>query len=523
MGRIQRALVSVSDKGGLGGFVKDLAGMGVKIISTGGTAKLLRGEGIDVMDISDFTGFPEMMDGRVKTLHPKVHGGLLNLRENPEHQRAKAENAIEDIDLVVVNLYPFEATVAKEGVAVEEAVEQIDIGGPSMLRSAAKNHAYVTVVVDPADYKVVLDEMRAHDGDTTIETRRKLACKVFSRTAAYDAAIATWLEGAFLGGTQALRAGAPLAATLRYGENPHQKAAFFREAVAPKEPSAAFAKQLGGKELSFNNYLDLEAALEIVKDFADPAASVIKHTNPCGAAVGADLVDAFRRAYAGDPVSAFGSIVGLNREVDEGAADALAMKDSFLEAVIAPSFTKGAVNVLTTKCKWGRNVRLMEAGALTGSRDASERDVRKILGGWLVQDRDAVGEADFAELHVATKRKPTDAEIADLRFAWVITKHVKSNAIVFVKDRAIVGTGAGQMSRVDSTEIARMKAGDRAKGAALGSDAFFPFPDAVEIAAKAGITAIIQPGGAKRDKEVVAACDANGVAMVLTGRRHFRH
>jgi len=523
--KIQRALLSVSDKTGIAAFARELAALGVELLSTGGTAKLLAKEGVKVRSVDDYTGFPEMMDGRVKTLHPKVHAGLLYIRDNPEHVAQKKQHQIEDIDMVVVNLYPFEATIAKPEVTLEEAIENIDIGGPTMLRSAAKNHAYVTVVTDPADYPRVLAAMQQHGGVVGAELRNELAYKVFSHTSAYDSMIADYLGRQYRGGDfpEVLRAQYLQVGALRYGENPHQRAAFYRSRRAPAEPSAAWSRVLGGKELSFNNYLDLEAALELVKDFREPAASIIKHNNPCGAAVGQDLVEAYRKAYACDPVSAFGGIVAVNGRVTAALAEVMAGPGTFLECMVAPGYEPEALEILTEKPKWGKNVRLLDCGALTGTRDGRELDVRKLLGGALVQDRDLISADDFASLKVVTRKQPTDGQMADLKFVWVLAKHVKSNAIVFGRDRALLGVGAGQMSRVDSSTIAGLKAGERARGAVCASDAFFPFRDGVEAIAKSGVEAIIQPGGSRSDDDVVKCADQLGLVMVFTGRRHFRH
>ena len=523
MPKIQRALISVYDKFGIEDFAKGLVALGVELVSTGGTAKKLREVGMHVLDISDLTGFPEMMDGRVKTLHPLVHGALLYRRENELHRRQAAQHGIVAIDLVVVNLYPFEKSIAKPGHAVDEAIEQIDIGGPSMLRSAAKNWESVTVVCDPLDYADVLREMQNHHAHTHKETRLRLAGKVFATTSRYDAVIGTYLAN--IGAPTApptFSVHGVLRQPLRYGENPHQRAAFY-SVPGCAEASVAEARQLSGKELSFNNILDLATALEIVKDFDEPAACVIKHNNPCGAALGADALDAFKLAYAGDPQSAFGGIIGLNRTVDERVAAEIAQPGRFIEAVIAPQFTPEALEHLTTKPKWGQNVRLLETGEMrTASEAGGARDVRVLVGGILVQDRDRVTD-EWANLKTVTKRSPTPEEWAALKFAQVVCKHVKSNAIVFAQSRAVVGVGAGQMSRVDAVEIAAKKAGARAQGAVMASDAFFPFPDGVEAAAKVGVTAVIQPGGSVKDDDVIAACDRLGLAMVTTGIRHFRH
>jgi len=519
--KVTRALISVSDKTGIAQFAKGIRELGVEIISTGGTAKLLRDGGVELTDISDYTGSPEIMDGRVKTLHPKVHGGLLAVRENAEHKQAMQELDIQPIDMVVVNLYPFEKTVAKPDVEMDEAIENIDIGGPSMVRSAAKNHKYVAVVTDPSLYDEILDKMRASGGKLGADYRFKLAQLAFQLTARYDTSIANYLANSEQKGFGDIHlADYVKAQDLRYGENPHQQAAFYRSRQQ-SEPSVSNAEKLSGKALSYNNILDIDGALELVKEFDEPAVAVIKHTNPCGAAVDAKLEAAFRKAYAGDPVSAFGSIVASNRSVDEATARAMADVASFVEAVIAPGYEGKALEILLGST-WGKNVRVLRTGELDVSGRTELLTSKKVVGGLLVQTRDlkTIGPND---LTVATSRKPTKAEIAELLIAWKIVKHVKSNAIVLVKDGALVGTGAGQMSRVDSTFMAIHKAQERSKGSVLASDAFFPFKDAVEIAAKAGITAIIQPGGAKRDEDVRAECDRLGVAMVLTGVRHFRH
>jgi phosphoribosylaminoimidazolecarboxamide formyltransferase/IMP cyclohydrolase len=518
---VRRALLSVSDKSGLLDLARGLTSFGVELISTGGTRKALADAGLAVRDISEVTGFPEMLDGRVKTLHPKVHGGLLARRDDPAHMRTIAEHGIQPIDLVVVNLYPFEATVAKPGVAHEEVIENIDIGGPSMLRSAAKNYEAVAVLTDPGQYAAVLDELRANGGSLSLATRERLAAAVFARTAAYDRAIGDYFAArhAAPGPPESFRLDYPHRRPLRYGENPHQKAAFYTASVPPAS-SVAGAEVLHGKELSFNNLLDLESALSLVREFAGPAAVVIKHNNPCGAGVGSSLEEAFRKAYEGDPLSAYGGVLGFNREVDEATAMQVTEPNRFVECVIAPGYSAAAFQVLTTRPSWKKNVRLLKTGQLEGPRPGF--DFRRLEGGLLVQDRDASGD-DFAAAKVVTKRPPTDAEMADLRFAWLVCKHVKSNAIVLAAAGRVVGVGAGQMSRVDSTEIAVRKAGERSRGTVLASDAFFPFRDNVDAAAKAGVTAIVQPGGSMRDADSVAACDEHGLAMVFTGVRHFRH
>ena len=517
--KVERALISVSDKRGVVEFAKGLAEMGVEILSTGGTAKVLREAGIPVRDVSDYTGFPEMMDGRVKTLHPKVHGGILALRDAPEHLKAMGEHGILPIDMVVVNLYPFRETAAK-GLSRAETIEQIDIGGPAMVRSAAKNHRFVAVLTDPEDYLAVLAEMRATGGEVGERTRRRLALAAFRHTAAYDAAIAAWLAG------QEEEAGFPTTFAvvgdkvrdLRYGENPHQGAALY-SFLESSGPSVAAARQIHGKELSFNNYLDLDAALALAAEFSRPAAVVIKHTNPCGCAVGETPAEAFRGALEGDPLSAFGSVVALNRPVDAAAAEAMAGEGTFLEAVIAPAFDAEALEILKAP-KWGKNVRLMEVPAWGYPGGAME--VRPVTGGFLLQERDVPELAD-PEFRSVTLRRPSEEEREDLLFAWHVVKHVRSNAIVLAKAGRIVGVGAGQMSRVDAVELAVKKAGERAKGAVLASDAFFPFPDGIEAAARAGVTAAIEPGGSRRDQEVIAAAEKAGMSLVFTGVRHFRH
>ncbi len=518
MATITRALISVSDKTGIIEFSRDLAGYGVEILSTGGTAKLLREAGLTVKDVSEFTGFPEMLDGRVKTLHPKVHGGLLGMRSNPEHVAKMKEHGIENIDMVVVNLYPFEATVAKEGCLLEDAIENIDIGGPTMLRSAAKNNPDVTVLVDSGDYAAVLEEMRANAGAVSPKTNFKLAVKVFQHTAAYDGAISNYL-GARLGeGVDAYPATFTMqvkkAQDLRYGENPQQSAAFYVEKNI-SEPCVSNAVQLQGKELSFNNIIDLDAAIETVKEFEQSAAVIIKHTNPCGVALGEAPLSAYLKARECDPVSAFGGIVGFNRQVDADTARELT--STFLEAVIAPGYTDDALAIFTAK----KNVRVMQV-PLLADYVASGFDLKKVVGGLLVQGRD-LGMVRATECKVVTERTPTDSEYEALDFAWRVCKHVKSNAIVFTSRDQTVGIGAGQMSRVDSSRIAVQKALLPTRGTVLASDAFFPFRDGVDAAAEAGVTAIIQPGGSVRDEEVIQAANEHGIAMVFTAMRHFRH
>jgi phosphoribosylaminoimidazolecarboxamide formyltransferase/IMP cyclohydrolase len=520
--KIQRALLSVSDKTGLIEFAKMLSGFGVELISTGGTRKALLEAGLQARDISEVTGFPEMLDGRVKTLHPRVHAGILAIRDSAEHMRTLSEQKIDTIDLVVCNLYPFEATVAKPGSTHEEIVENIDIGGPSMVRGACKNYHDVAIVTDVAQYALVADEMRANAGALTLTTRERLAGAAFARTAAYDAAIAAY----FAARHSAEEASPRLTLTfekkqdLRYGENPHQKAAFYAEPVV-RHACVATAQVLHGKELSYNNILDLDSALNLVREFAEPAAVVIKHNNPCGAAVAATLVEAFNNAYQGDTVSAFGGILGFNREVDEATALQITEPNRFIECIIAPGYTAQAFEIITTRPSWKKSVRLLKTGPL--ARDSARTlDFRRVDGGLLVQSRDAEAD-DFAQAKVVTKRVPSDAERADLRFAWAVAKHVKSNAIVLAKGGMVVGVGAGQMSRVDSTHMACRKAGERVQGSVLASDAFFPFRDNVDMAAQAGVRALVQPGGSVRDQESIDACNEHGLAMIFTGVRHFRH
>ncbi|WP_181704565.1 bifunctional phosphoribosylaminoimidazolecarboxamide formyltransferase/IMP cyclohydrolase [Chthonobacter rhizosphaerae] len=522
--RIQpkRALISVSDKAGLVEFARALADRGVEVLTTGGSRAMLEEAGVPVTEVAAMTGFPEIMDGRVKTLHPKVHGGLLAVRDNTEHQAALRTHGIEPIDILVVNLYPFEATVAR-GASVDDTIENIDVGGPAMIRAAAKNHAWLTVVVEPADYAAVLAELDA--GGVPFDLRRRLAAKAFSRTAAYDAAISGWFAGALGGETGDFAAvGGRLQEALRYGENPHQWARFY--VGGGNRPGVATARQLQGKQLSYNNINDTDAAFELVAEFADePAVAIIKHANPCGVATGASLAEAYGKALACDPVSAFGGIVALNRTLDADAAARIV--DVFTEVIIAPDATDEAVALVAAK----KNLRLLVTGGLPDPR-APGLSVRTVAGGLLFQSRDN-GVVTADGLKVVTRRAPTDRELADMLFAFKVAKHVKSNAIVYVKDGRTVGIGAGQMSRVDSSRIAARKAEDAARaagvaerlteGAVVASDAFFPFADGLEAAIEAGATAVIQPGGSVRDDEVIAAADAAGLAMVFTGMRHFRH
>jgi phosphoribosylaminoimidazolecarboxamide formyltransferase/IMP cyclohydrolase len=516
---IRRALLSVSDKSGLVEFARGLAQFGVTLISTGGTRKELAAAGLSVLDVSEVTGFPEMLDGRVKTLHPRIHGGILAVRDDAKHSATLAEHKIEPIDLVVVNLYPFEQTLARPGSTRDEIIENIDIGGPSMIRAAAKNHDGVAVVTGPDQYRAILDEMNVKRGAVGREMREGLAAAAFARTAGYDRAIADYFANAAGVFPDPLNLTFTKRCALRYGENPHQPAAFYAE-PSFQGASVATAKVLNGKELSYNNLLDLDSALNLVREFHGPAACVIKHNNPCGAAFGESLAEAFQRAYEGDPVSAFGGILAFNRELDDATATLITEPNRFVEAIIAPAYNDSALKMLTTRPKWGKNVRILSTGRLEGG--SSPFDYRRVDGGLLVQLRDAGGD-DFAEAKLVTRRSPTDAELDDLVFAWRVCKHVKSNAIVLAKNRAIVGVGAGQMSRIDSTEIAIKKAGDRCRGSVLASDAFFPFRDNIDAAAKAGVTAIAEPGGSVRDAEAIAACDEHGLAMLFTGIRHFRH
>ena len=525
MGRIERALISVSDKSGIVKFARELVQMGVEIVSTGGTARALFEAGIKVIPVETLTSFPEMLDGRVKTLHPTVHGGLLARRDLPDHMRTIEEHGIKPIDLVCVNLYPFAQTIAKPGVSLEEAVENIDIGGPAMIRSAAKNHDAVTVIVHPSDYSLVVDEMRANGGATTMGTRQRLAATAYAHTGRYDAMIANFLNCRFE--SEHFPAELPLgyekAQDCRYGENPHQRAAFYREANVT-EPCVATARQLGGKELSFNNIYDLNAALEMVKEFPEaPAAVIIKHTNPCGVAVAPTLSEAFQRAREADPISAFVGILAVNRRLDFATAEDITGKNTFFEAIIAPGFEPEAIPILTERKKWGANLRLLEVAPLDGWRERAEGfDSKKVVGGLLVQDRD-LRVLCVDELKVVTDRAPTPEEVEELLFAWRVVKHAKSNAIVFSRERQVVGIGAGQMNRVRSVKLAVEQAGEKARGAVMASDAFFPFPDGPEAAAEAGINAIIQPGGSVKDEETLAVCNRYKVAMVFTGIRHFLH
>jgi phosphoribosylaminoimidazolecarboxamide formyltransferase/IMP cyclohydrolase len=521
---IRRALLSVYDKTGLVELARALADQNVELLSTGGTRKVLQDEGLHVLDVSEVTSFPEMLDGRVKTLHPRIHGGILGIRRNPEHVATMEKHEIRAIDLVVCNLYPFEATVARPGVTHEEVIENIDIGGPSMIRSASKNFHDVAVLTDPCQYSGFLAEFHAKNGKVSLPMREQLAAAAFARTASYDAAIERYFAGRSENSTfpDRLQLTFDRKAVLRYGENPHQTAAFYAE-PAPNPAGIANAQVLHGKELSFNNILDLDSAWNLVREFDGAAAAIIKHNNPCGVGLGRSLADAFANAQSGDPVSAYGGVVALSQVVDEAAALQLTEPNRFLECIIAPGYADRAFEILTTRPTWKKSVRIL-AAEWSFSRDPSPAtlDFRRVEGGLLVQTRDTSGD-DFANMRVVTKRQPSPKELVSLRFAWLVCKHVKSNAIVLAQENTVVGVGAGQMSRVDSVEIAARKAGDRVRGSAMASDAFFPFRDNIDVAAKAGVAAIVQPGGSMRDPDSIAACDEHGIAMVLTGIRHFRH
>jgi len=536
---IRRALISVFDKTGIETFAKALVDMGVEIISSGGTARAIEAAGVPVRYVQEWTGFPEMLGHRVVTLHPKVHGALLALRDDPDHQADMEKYGIEPIDLVVCGLYPFEDAIATEGCTQAEAVEMIDIGGPTMVRSAAKNHRYVSVVTDPSQYNLVLDEMRANNAQVNFKLRQRLARQAFAYTAHYDSQISTYL---------AARMGEELpervtfsyrkACELRYGENPHQKGAFYVGTDA-SEPCIGLAKLLGGREISYNNYFDANGAVELVKDFDDPAIAIIKHANPAGCAVDDDLVEAYRKAYFGDVNAAMGGIVAVNRPVTEELAAAIVETfprwgkaagagGFFAEIVVAPSFEGDSLDIIRSREGWGKNVRLLKLGELTGKRN-SEMALKYVVGGMLIQDRDLLGlnEDDWK---IVTDRQPTDRELADLRFAWICAKHTKSNAITLAKDRALLGAGAGQMSRVNSARLAGQIAADYGggqvvdtKGCALASDAFFPFADSLDWAVEVGATAVIEPGGSKKDDDVVARANELGLAMIFTGARHFNH
>ena len=509
----KRALISVSDKTGVIEFAKQLVELGFEIISTGGTKKAIHEAGIPVIGVSDVTGFPEILDGRVKTLNPLIHGGLLAKFDDPSHKAQMDEHSIDPIQIVCVNLYPFQQTIEKPDVTVEDAIENIDIGGPTMLRSAAKNHQYVAVVVDPTDYETVISDLKEVN-EVKFETRRALAAKVFRHTAAYDSIIANYMtELVGIETPEKLTVTYELKQPLRYGENPHQKASFYRKPLGSKF-SIANATQLHGKELSYNNINDADAALQIVKEFTEPAAVAVKHMNPCGVGTGKDIVAAYEKAFEADPLSIFGGIIALNREVDRSTAEK--MHEIFLEIIIAPSFTKEAIDILTSK----KNIRLLTIPF--GGNEKPESKLTSIEGGLLVQDRDEYS-LEQATISYPTDRKPTDEEWEALKLGWKVVKHVKSNAIVVSDAQMTLGIGAGQMNRVGSAKIALEQAGEKAKGAALASDAFFPMDDTVEAAAKAGVTAIIQPGGSIKDEDSIKKANEYGIAMVFTGVRHFKH
>lgn len=517
MPKINRALVSVTDKTGIVDFCRELVSLGVEILSTGGTAKILRGENIPVCDVSEYTGFPEALDGRLKTLHPKIEGGILGIRDNPTHQKEMLQFGIKPIDLVVVNLYNFEKTAFKEEALLKDMIEQIDIGGSTMLRAGAKSYQDVTVVMNPGDYQAVISEMKSNGGSVDPQTNFKLAVKVFEATARYDSMIASRLS--FV-----LAPPQPFPATLylrfekiqnlRYGENPHQLAAYYRE-HSPPEGSITEAVQLHGKELSYNNILDCDSALQCVAEFKDPACVIIKHTNPCGAALGTDLYQAYLKAHQGDPVSSFGGIIAVNRKVDKITAKAVGQ--TFFECLVAPDYDDEALTELKNK----KNIRLLKVKEIPAMK-SHDFQYRRVSGGLLVQENDAE-KTDLALCPVPTKRKPTKDELEELDFAWKLVKHVKSNAIVFTKNRQLIGLGAGQMSRVDSVKLAVIKSKIGLEGAVMASDAFFPFRDGLDEAAKVGIKAVVQPGGSVKDSEVIASADEHGIAMIFTGMRHFRH
>ena len=510
---IKKALISVSDKTGLVEFGKGLADLGIEILSTGGTAKVLKEAGIPVTMVSDYTGSPEILDGRVKTLHPKIHGGILAVRNNPRHMKQLEENGIDPIDLVVVNLYPFEEVVEREDAEQEEVIENIDIGGPSMVRSAAKNFEYVTVVTSPNDYEKVLNELQ-ENGETTLETREKLSWKAFSRTYHYDEAIDHYFRSR-LGKAELLDLHYEKVQSLRYGENPHQKAAFFRNPIN-KDSNITNAKMLQGKHLSLNNIVDGDSALELVKEFSRPTVAVIKHNNPCGVASGETIEEAFESAFGVDSMSSFGGVIAMNRPCNKALVESIFEKKWFVEIIIAPHFDEEAAEMMKKKPK----VRLLQVGDL--KLDVNRRDIKKVAGGILVQTQDTY-KLTADDLKIVSKKKPTDEQIQSMLFASKIVKHVKSNAIVLAKGEVVQGIGAGQMSRVDAVHLACYKAGDRAKGSVMASDAFFPFPDGIEMAHEHGVEAVIQPGGSIKDDEVIKRVDELGMAMVFTGVRFFRH
>ena len=518
MSPIKRALVSVSDKTNIAEFAKQLHQRGVEILSTGGTAELMKKNGVPVTLISDYTGFPEMMDGRIKTLHPKVHGGILGRRDVPAHMDAMKQHSINPIDMVVINLYPFEATIAKEACTLADAIENIDIGGPAMVRSASKNYNDVAIVVNPVDYELVLTEMDAHDGAVTLKTRQRLSRDAFAMTARYDSMIAGYLSGQIGEDSKfpsSFQTGLQKVQDLRYGENPHQAAALYKEAQ-PLTTDAVQAEQLQGKELSFNNYIDMNAAWECALEFEESAAVVIKHTNPCGTASGKDQTAVFIQARETDPVSAFGGVLGFNQIVTLATAEEITK--NFCEVIIAPGYEKAALELFAKK----KNVRVMQMPAIKGLAERSRMDMKRIGGGLLLQDADEM-TLDLEKLKVVSKIQPDTATLEELKFAWKVAKHVKSNAIVYARGTETVGIGAGQMSRVDSARLAIEKANKEVKGCVMASDAFFPFRDSIDAAAERGIRAIIQPGGSIRDEEVIQAADEHKIAMVFTGIRHFKH
>jgi len=521
MPKIKRALISVANKKGIVDFARGLTDLGIEILSTGGTARVLKEAGIPVKEVSQYTQSPSMLGGRVKTLHPRIHGALLALRDDPHQMEEVRKHSLELIDMVVVNLYPFFEVIQKEGVTLEEAIENIDIGGPTMLRSAAKNFPYVAAVNSPAQYPQILKELKENDGSISEDTSLGLAIRVFQEVSTYNTFIAKYLaEHGRQKFPQVLNLSFKKQKELRYGENPHQKAAFYGE-WEKEGVSLSSAQKIWGKTLSFNNLLDLDAALNIVKEFKEPTAVVIKHTNPCGVGSASSLDEAFRKAYSGDPLSAFGSIVGLNKVVDSSAAEKIASPDTFIEAIIAPDYEEEALAILKTKQKWGKNVRILKTGDFL-AKEKKSLNIKKVTGGILLQEED---EKTYIPHHLktVTQRPPTQKEKDDLLFAWIVSKWVKSNAIVLAKDKTVVGVGAGQMSRIDACRLAIRKAGRRVKDAVLASDAFFPFPDVAEEAGKRGITALIQPGGALRDKQVIETANKYEMAMLFTGMRHFRH
>lgn len=534
MAKIRTALISVSDKTGVIEFAQKLVALGVELLATGGTAGLLADNGVEAQDVAEYTGFPDIIDGLVRTLHPKIHAGVLALRDDESHRRQMQEHGIRPIDMVVVNLYGLVDVIAESGAESIRTVESIDIAGPSLIRSGAKNYTHVAVVTNPRTYDAVADELRRNDGVLAEDTHFALGLEAFHHTAHYDTLVTEYLtsiEGEGKKAPERLMLEFVRMQELRYGENPQQTAAFYVEEHLD-EPCVSSAEQIGGPQLSFNNILDINAGLELVKEFEGPAAIVIKHANPCGAGTAGSLREAYEKAYLGDPVSAFGCVVALNRPLDAETAEAIAQFRAelegrptpyFVESLAAPGFEPEALEALRRKAKWADRTRVLKTGPLSpASVDPGAKDMRRVIGGLLVQDRDLLG-FDQDGLQLVTRTSPTDAQMADLKFAWLCCKHVKSNAIVLAKDQMLVGVGAGQMSRIDATIIAVRKAGDRAEGAVLASDAYFPFPDSVERAAQAGVKAVIQPGGSKGDEAVIEAADRLGVAMVLTGTRHFRH